>query len=230
MPPRIKIPRSVRKDIRQRAKIESGSHSSSVSDVEKSKEKAENKLRRRYAPLGQITGKLLGTGKYNLVKLREGNKLTAPTKSEIPPYKPNLLYQGYRHRTFDSNGEQKDKRFDVSAGSSDEMESKVEEKRKELGVEKVGSKEYVRDEGSAVFKYNEEKKSDQREDSKRARYVNGNRTAQSKTHIKALKKENKGKRNRENYVGRKNRYKTDYRFDEQFKKDKDERLKMLGVK
>lgn len=227
----IKIPRHIRKQIKSDAKTESGLNSSSLSDVEKSKEKASNKINRRYSPLGRKIGKILGSGKYNVVKLREGTKLDKTDKIIAPPPKITLIKQRYKHRNFKSQtGEDESKRFEEEATSSDEMESKVKETAKKLEVKDVGTDEYVRDEKNSNYKYNKEVDiNNEKNTSAKSGYVKGSRTDLMDKKLAYLKSRNKEKSNRKNYREIKKSKKGDYRFNEKVRLDEEKTHEVLGI-
>jgi len=227
----IKIPSKIRKAIKERARTESGMRGISLEDVGKSKEKAERKINRRYSKIGQATSKIFGKGKHNVVPMKPGNRMDDKPVDVPTPYKPNLVTQDYGHRTFRSEtGEVEGERFNVTGASSDEMEQKVQKKREEQNVKSVGSRAYIRQEGSENFKYNEQQKANYEEDKKRTSKARSeSRTSQADTYRKDLKKSNVGKSKRESYVEKKKKGFIDYRLGEQLKKDEAERLAMLGL-
>ena len=226
----IKIPRKIRKELKEEAKTESGSRGSSLSDVEKSKRKANRMTLIRQSKVGQKLGKVFGKGNYNIIGLREGAKLDKPIEDTYIPPKPTLLKQGVMYRNFTKDGEKKEKRFNVSGTSEQEIANKIKtEVEKRDIVFGDGVVERLSKDMNGDLKYNEEVNTNLDEDKIRRRYVKNSRTDAMKSKLKGLKKSNKNNSNRDNYRKIKEKKFDNYRFEEQVKRDKVERLRMLGL-
>lgn len=201
----LRIPRSIKKAIKNQAKVESGLHGNQKGGEDFSEMIQEEKMKdsQRYARKQRfndsVLGKLIVRGKYNKVKVKEGVKLTPEDK--VPPRKPILEKSDYEHRKFRSNGdnEEGEQRFSISATSPKDAETQILKKKEELGIKDVGSGTTISLSEHPEQIRNEQKINLYNKELKDAKYVTGSRTDAVKTKKERLKAKNKGLSRRDAY-------------------------------
>lgn len=194
----LRIPRSIKKTIKNQAKVESGLYGNQKGGKDFSEMTQEEKMKdsQRYDRKQRFNdsalGKLFSRGKYNKVKVKEGVKLTPEDK--VPPRKPTLEKSGYQYRKFKSNGdnEEGEQVFSISATSPKDAYEQILKKKEELGIKNVGSGTNMDLSEHPEQIRNEQKINSYKQELKDAKYVTGSRTDAVKTKKERLKAQNKG--------------------------------------
>jgi hypothetical protein len=161
-----KIPGKIRREIRQRAKVESG-----MKGAEATKPTAAGRVLRKTFTKSKTGVKLVGQG-------------TKRGSEERPkPVKPKYKKVDVQARKFGSEGEVESSKT-RSGESKEELKSSSTESKKEVGSSGVKSKSDV---GKKEFKENLEKKNKYKKDLKKAAYKKGERTELQKKKSTSLR-------------------------------------------
>ena len=172
-----KIPGRIRREIRQRAKTESGRRGAEA----KPETGAGRALRRTF-----------GKGKYKLKRVGIGQKRGRRTPEQ--PEKPKMEKAGMRYRKFEGpkkKGQETKQveKFDVDAKSKEALRRGVEAKEKEKGVKTPQvTPGLTAEEGQKAFKRNIAKKEAYKEEKEKIKTPAGARTEASKAKLAKLRK------------------------------------------
>jgi len=205
----IKIPRSIKKKIKEQAKIESGFYGEQKGKKDFSEMTQEEKMKdsQRYARKQRFNnsalGKIITKGKYNKVKVKEGGGLEKDKK--IPPIKPELTESGYTYRLFrgTSSPEEGEKTFTVSGKSPKELVDKIQQEKDRLGLKDVGQDSTMDFSEHPEQIHNKQELAAYKQELENSKYQKGSRTQAVRDKKERLKSENKGLSRRDAYRFRK---------------------------
>lgn len=169
-----KIPSDVRRQIRRRAKVESGRRGAEAIQG---------------TAVGRVLRKKFTKSKTGIKKVGTGSKLDA--KGPNKPHKPKLEESGARYRKFEpkkGGGTKQTERFDSDAKSESALKKDVQSKAKKAGVTVTpkSTSSFTTKEGEKTFKRNIEKKQEQKKVAG-PKYKKGARTEAQKEKSRSLK-------------------------------------------